>query len=229
MVIALAAWLPESASAELIVDTGTPSGVGAVGLAITNGSNNPIESLQYLAGEFTTTQSYDITSLSAFVEQYTGQVCPCTPMTATFHLGLATGPANPAGATFTDLFSLPISFTSISSNSLTTSGWASVSVPNYLLPAGTYWLVASATSTDDTIGLGMPGGVPDPMSAYAITDTTPDNWGPLTTFDVDESPTLGFQIGGQPVNPVPLPDTLGLLATGLAALGLLRGRTSLRL
>jgi hypothetical protein len=221
-VIAQAGLLPAVASAEMIVDTGpSPNiGLGDPGVSITNGSNNAAGSLQYLAGEFTTTQDYDITGLSAFVKQYANQDCGCIPLTATFELGLATGPAIPSASTFTTLLSLPASFTSLNA----AAGWAGVSVPNYLLPAGTYWIVASTTATDNTFNLGMPGGVPNPLSAYAVTVGSPDNWQPLQPFDVLFPPTLGFQVEADPVSSVPLPGALGLLVSGIGALATLRRR-----
>jgi hypothetical protein len=208
---------PVAASAAVIVDTGPSPNIGSAdpGVIIDNGNDGY---LQYLAGEFTTTQSYDITGLAAFVRQY---AC-CDTITATFHLGLATGPTTPAGSTFADLFSLPVTFTAVSG----AAGWAGADVPDYSLAAGTYWIVVSATSSDDPIGLGMPEGVPDPLSGYATTVDAPNDWQPLQPMPliVPVPPTLGFQVEGTPVSTVPSPDTLGLLCGGIGALAALRRR-----
>jgi hypothetical protein len=216
--IAQALLLPADASAEMIVDTGPATHLGGVVFALSNGMSGE---LQFLAGEFTTTQAYDITGLSAFVRQLDPDTsCPCSPMTSTFHLGLATGPTEPSAATFTDLLSLPVSFTSAADS----FGWASVSVPDYRLPAGTYWIVASATSTDDP-PVGMPGGVPNPLPAYANAFLSTDNWNLLFGLPKpDLPPTLGFQVEGEPVSTVPLPGALGLLASGLGLLTTFRRR-----
>jgi hypothetical protein len=202
--------LPAVASADMIVDTGASPNTKAADPGATIGGSPFPGTLQFVAGEFTTTRAYDITSLSAFVEQY-GNCSGCAPLESTFELGLATGPANPSFSAFTQLISEPVFLTLFAG----TAGWATTSVPDYLLPAGTYWIVASAKSTDLTIGLGMPEGVPNPLDAYAYTVNTPNSWQVL-------QPTLGFQIEGNPVSPVPLPGGLGLLTSGLAALATLR-------
>jgi PEP-CTERM motif len=203
--IAQASLFPAAASAATIVDTGPSPNIGPADPGLT------IDAGQFLAGEFTTTQAYDITSLSAFVRQFAA--CACDQLTANFHLGLATGPTTASGSTFTDLFSLPVSFTAAPG----AADWATASVPNYFLAAGTYWIVASATLADSPIGLGMPFGVPNPLSAYASTTGSPNNWQPL-------NPTLGFQVEGDPVSTVPLPGTLWLLASGIGALATIRRR-----
>ena len=145
--------VPHGAAAAMIVDTGASPYVGGPypGFSIMNYQN--------LAAEFTTSQAYDITSLSAFVANY---AC-CGGLTGTFHLGLAAGPTDPNDAMFTNLFSLPVSVT----NESGTGSWAGTTAPNYVLPAGTWWIVVSTTTSDDPIGLGLPGGVPNPLPEYA--------------------------------------------------------------
>jgi hypothetical protein len=205
--------LIQAASAALIVDTGTPvlppfpSGVTIGG---------PAPPGQSVAGEFTTTQAYDITGLSAFVGIFLGGE-PIS-VTENFHLGLAT-------ETFTTLLSLPVSFTATTRNDgIPATGWASTSVPSYLLPAGTYWIVASATVDDFPLGLAMPGFAPNPLTHYAFMNESSNGWQNLLAPDGSSSPALGFQVEGDPVSAVPLPGALGLLLSGISALSVLRRR-----
>jgi hypothetical protein len=204
---------PHAASAAMVVNTGSSPYVGAQypGFSIAN--------YQDLAAEFTTSQAYDITSLSAFMLNY---AC-CGPITSSFHLGLAAGPTDPTDATFTNLFSLPVSVTSESG----VAGWVSTTVPNYMLPAGTWWIVVSTTISDDPTGLGLPGGVPNPLPAYAYSfGLSNSGWQPITGSigGTDIPSTFGFQVEGEPTNPVPLPGTLGLLASGVGAFAAVRRR-----
>ena len=204
---------PHAASAAVIVDTGSSPYVGSPypGFSIAN--------YQDLAAEFTTSQAYDITSLSAFMVNY---AC-CGPITSSFHLGLAAGPTDPTDATFTDLFSLPVSVTSETG----VGGWVSATVPNYMLPAGTWWIVVSTTTSDHPTGLGLPGGVPDPLPAYAYSSGLSNiGWQPITgSLGGTVVPaTFGFQVEGEPTNPVPLPGTLGLLASGVGLFAAVRRR-----
>lgn len=212
--------LSRAASAALIVDTGTPvPAAGSGGTSVSSGAFGPTQSV---AGEFTTSQAFDITSLSAYVGiyAYSGQA---TSVTDSFHIGLAAGPADPVDATFDTLFSLPVSFSGeIGPYGNTPTGWASASVQNYLLPAGTYWIVVSAATTDSTLGLGLPSGAPDPLSGYATNGANADGWSTLTVGPNGGPVSIGFQVGA--VSPVPLPESVYLLLSGIGALWLLRSR-----
>ena len=221
MAMLMQAALVQAASASTIVDTGTPIVNLLDGApAVSNGSIGPLQSL---AGEFTTSQAFDVTTLSAYVGVYEG-VNPIS-LNDTFHIGLATGPSDPAGASFTTLFSLQASFLSdVTSGSNVTTGWASVDVPSYLLPTGTYWIVVSATSSDSPVGLEMPSGAPNPLAEYAVMSEGFTGWQSPVLAPNGVPDTLGFEVQGTPVSTVPLPGTLGMLLSGMAALSALRRR-----
>jgi hypothetical protein len=199
-----------TAQAIPIVDTGPSPFVGSAHPGISLFGNS-FES-QFVAGRFTTTETYEITGLSAFVRGY---AC-CGTISYSFNLGLATGPANADGATFSNLFALPTSFTSVNSS----ADWAGVAVDNYLLSPGTYWIVASVSSGPP--GLGMPGGVPDPLDAYAFFSSELGHWQSLGeslggTFIPAK---FGFRIEGNPVS-VPEPGSLSVMLLGLGGVLLL--------
>lgn len=197
-----------SAHAVPIVDTGASPflGSGDPGISI---FNEHFFGSQFVAGRFTTTRTYEITGLSAFVRGY---AC-CGTITYALNLGLASGPDNADGATFTDLFTGTTSFTSVNNS----ADWASIAVANYLLPEGTYWIVASAPL--GFMAPGMPGGVPNPLDAYAFFSSELGTWrnlGPSLGGTIIPA-TFGFRIEGNPVS-VPEPATLSLMLLGLAAL-----------
>lgn len=211
----------QAASADTIVDTGTPIVVPQNGApSIGNSILGPPQSL---AGEFTTSQAFDVTTLSAYVGIYAGG--DPTTLTDTFHIGLATGPSNPDGASFTTLLSLPASFVGeVNPDGIPSTGWASVDVPSYLLPAGIYWIVVSATVTDSPVGLAMPSGAPNPLAEYAVMNNVSNGWKSPLLAPSGGPDSLGFDVEGTPVSTVPLPGTFGMLLSGIAAFAALRRR-----
>jgi hypothetical protein len=216
--------LAPAAHADTIVDTGTPTYQARTdNWAIFNVPGLGISGS--IAGEFTTTQSFAITSLAAYVAIFSGTIDP-GPQTDAFELSIAQGTPSAAGGTFTTLFTVPVSFTTnLEPDGTLFPGWATASVPSYLLPSGTYWIVASVGDNDFAPGLGVLGTAPNPLSAYANGPVSNDDWQPLpgAYFNGDRS-APGFQVEGNPVSPVPLPDTLTLFLSGLGVLVALRSR-----
>jgi len=201
-----------SAQAIPIVDTGASPflGSGDPGISLNN--------LQHVAGRFTTTEDFEITSLSTFVRSYS---C-CGTVTNSFHIGLASGPDAPNMDSFTTFLSVPVSVTS----EMSAANWVTGSVDNYLLTAGTWWIVAFGQLGDFPFGLGLPGGVPNPLDSYAYRSEDDGLW---RTLEPNLGGTLipatfGFRVEGNSLN-VPEPGTLGLTAAGfLLMLGMRRRR-----
>jgi len=201
-----------TAQAIPIVDTGTPTMVGPNDSGVSVfGPNNPFNEFQYLAGRFTTTEDYYVTGLSAFVRNF---VC-CQEITNTFSLAIATGPAAPVDATFNYLFDVPTSIT----GSYEAPAWAGGAVDNYLLEAGSYWIVAFVKEGQFSAGLGMPGGAPSPLEEYAWHGSWRGGW---NQFDPWIPSSLGFRVDG---TAVPEPGTFALMLAGfLGVLTLVRRR-----
>lgn len=207
--LALGSW--GTASAIPIVDTG-PSPF----LELSHPGTS-LATYQFIAGRFTTTEDFAITSLSAFVRNY---AC-CSVLSQQLSLGIASGPEVLSNSQLTNLITLPTTIDLASG----AAGWASVTVDNFLLSAGTWWLVASVQLGQFAVGLGMPGGVPNPMDDYAYFSQETGVWNPL-----DERlggtlipGTYGFRVDGdQAATSVPTPGPLGLFVFGLMMLGMAR-------
>jgi hypothetical protein len=199
-----------TAQAIPIVNTGDPvyTGFSDPGTSLF-GSYGAFYEQQFLAGQFTTTEEYLITGLSAFVRNYS---C-CSPIESVFSLSLATGPSNPVDATFTNLFLAETSFTGTGSSQ---AGWADAVVDNYLLAPGSYWIVASVQPGQFAVGLGMPGGSPNPMNDYAWYGSWRGGWNQMedNIGGTLIPATFGFRVEGN-ATAVPEPGTIGLLLTGL--------------
>ena len=202
-----------TAQAITIVDTG-PSpfvGSGDPGTSLF-GYYGSLNEQQFLAGRFTTTEDYLITGLSAFVRNYS---C-CNPVESTFSLALATGPANPVDAAFANLVSVGTSFNGTGSSA---AGWADAMVNNYLLTAGTYWIVAYVAPGQSSFGLGMPGGVPIPMDEYAWYGSWRGGWNLMedTIGGTVIPANWGFRVEGNSTS-VPEPGTFGLMLVALSGM-----------
>lgn len=198
-----------TASAALVVDTGQPTGDGT-GPAVV------LASYQHLAGRFTTTEEFNITGLSAFVSNHS------VPLEQEMTLSIASGPADPMGATFTRLASTEISIT------LDTRGsaWVSGAVADYTLAPGLYWIIASVDPGQVSFGLGMPWGAPDPLEAPAFWGDTALEPGNFMWRSDPEVHSLGFRIEGDRVQSVPEPAGIALVSLGLAGMLAQRRRAS---
>jgi hypothetical protein len=196
-----------AAHAIFIVDTGASPflGSGDPGISVNN--------LQFVAGRFTTLEDFEITSLATFARGY---AC-CGTIDHSFRIGLASGPDVPNLDNLTTFLSLPVSFTSANNS----AEWVSTAVDNYLLQAGTWWIVVSSQPGDFVFGVGLPGGVPDPLDAYAYRAEDDGLWRTLdpTSLGGTQIPaTFGFRVEGNAVRGVPEPATVWLLAGGILAM-----------
>lgn len=212
--LAIVAFFP-AAHALPIVDTGASPFVGP------SDSGFSIASDQLLAGRFTTTEDYAITELSAFVRGFS---CCNSSVTSQFSLSLRSGDLDGPSTT---LAIGSTTFTSVNNS----AGWASVAIDDYLLSAGTWWIVASVQFErgDGSVGLGMPGGVPNPMDRYSVWNTITQQWrepGPMFGANGAIPGTLGFRVNGEPLG-VPEPGVLGLFLTSMVAAFAIRRRRRL--
>ncbi len=176
--------LPSISHANIIVNTGP--GTGAQYL---------LNHQQWLAAEFITNQSYNITEVSGWI----GTVIEGD---VTFSL-------------YTDGGNLPGSILYSSTKSLTLSDpqWETISGLNWDIDAGSYWI---AFTTIDEIYRGiMPGQAPNQLGNEAHTGVIPDLW-----FDSnDDNNGIGVMIQAEPiVSTVPEPTNLLILGSVLIAL-----------
>ena len=191
--------LPGIASATFVLDTGVPTG-SAVSV---------LSSAQFLAGEFSVTAGTDITQLSAYLTEGTGQPND----TFTFDV-YAAGSGFTARASSREA---PV-FTAV--GTFSANGWNSTSVNWTPSASGNYWLALQVASPVNTKGLDAPslssagaGAVPALGFAYAPAS------GQYTTVG---APSIGLEISS--ATPVPLPGTLWLLGGGVLGVGAMARR-----
>jgi hypothetical protein len=191
MGLAAVALVPAVASANFVLDTGTPD--GSTGTFVLSTSS-------WLAAEFTVTSTENITSLAAYLTQGVGQLGD----TFTFDIDASSNflaPTRSSARTVLDS----------ATGTFTANGWNTTGT-NFTLPAGTYWLALQVASTTDTKGLDAPGehsatNGSAPATAFAYAGTNGE-------FTLSGAPAIGLQISA---NPVPLPASVWLLGSALLA------------
>ncbi len=188
LIAILALILSSQAKADFILDTGTPNQAGSA-LDLSNS--------QWLAAEFTMTQSTQINSIQGFMNGV-----DVNQVGNSFTVALYGNAANnrPDLATG-ELFAQQATFTA--------DGWNGLQGLNFALDAGTYWAAFEVRSTDTLEGL---------MSVFApnaVQTAYNDN-----TANFGYVPTTGTNYNfGVQISSVPVPSALWLFATGLIAIG----------
>lgn len=161
-----------------IIDTGTPAGRGWL-----------LASEQWLAGEFTTTETHTIGSIEGYISTF--------PFPGSFTVALYTDGGDVPGV-------------ELLSGAATASGgtdWFGLTGLSHILLPGTYW-VSFEVRSGDTLRGGMPNDPPAPLVNEAGHDV--DGWRGLDDLDI------GVRISSASTS-VPEPSLLSLLA--LAGLG----------
>jgi hypothetical protein len=202
--LALAAVVPQVASASFILDTGSNPGGGAS--PVLNASN-------WYAAEFTLAAGETIGDVAAYITQGAGQVGNTFTWDLYSTSGTFIGGSNltreAATATATGTFSgAGWNTTNVESG---TVNWSSVG-------PGTYWIALQVSGSSQTPGLDLPtestttGGTA-PATAFAYAGTNHE-------FETETSASyaVGLEITAQP-STVPLPGPAWLLGGGLLALG----------
>ena len=191
LVALLALILSNQAKADIILDTGAPDQTG---------SPLALDSSQWLAAEFTTTQLSQIDSLKGFINAVdVNQVG--NSFTLALYGNTTNNASNNIPDTASEVFSQQATFAA--------DGWNGLQGLSVSLDPGTYWLAFEVRATDTLQGL-MPVYAPSPVQT-AYNDATA-NFGYV--------PTTGtaYNFGAQ-VTSVPVPPALWLFASGLFAMG----------
>lgn len=183
--------LPGVASADVLLDTGTPTGTSSI-----------LSTVDWYAAEFTLTSAEDVTALSVYLE-------PGTSSSGSFDYDLynSTGFTGSASGRSTVAGGSGIVATFA-------SGWSTTAV-NVDLGPGTYWIAVQVSSTSQTHGFDLPSennptDASAPAGAFAYLSSTTN--GKYTTTG---APSFGVQVAG---TPVPVPPTAWLLGGGLLGL-----------
>jgi hypothetical protein len=191
--------LPGVASAEFLLDTGTPTGTG--GPAVLNSSS-------WVAAEFNATAGEDITALSAYLMPGAG--AGQLSNTFTFDIYSSTNFTGRA-----NLRSVPASF----AGSYTADGWNTTAV-NWIVPTtGEYWLALQVAPTGQTNGLDLPQETSDTTGTEpAIAFARLTGSGTSSEYTTAGALPVGLEVTA---SPVPLPPGLLLLGSGLLGLGVM--------
>jgi hypothetical protein len=190
---------PGLASASFVLDTGTPGG----------SSSTTLDSVQWVAAEFTLSSAEDITSISTYINGGTTGQLNTDSYSYFFYTPSVIGARGASGR------SAAQEGNSITGYFTVNGGW-NTTATNVTLGPGTYYL-AVETSAGDTKGLYLPtetsaGTGTAPAQGFAWYSTT----GTSSEFATGSAPTFGVQISA---TPVPLPAAAWLLAGGLGMVG----------
>ena len=181
-------------------------GLAQAGLIIDTGSNingplvvlqNTPDFSQYFAGQFTTTQDWELNSIEAFVSNENSTA-------GTIEYGIWTGDGyHPTQLVFSAVGN-------IGGNA--SADWYGAFGLSEVLTTGTYWV--SAIPSAEVIGIHY-GNAPNPLVEYHQAENDGGGWqdGSLTVEDLN----VGFRIDASSVD-VPEPSTLAIFALGFMGL-----------
>ncbi len=187
--LALAVVLTQPAQADVLVDTGAPSLTGFP-LVLNSG--------EWWAGEFTTTQEEEITGINGYILADAGN-----PDNASFTISIYGNTTTGNAPDLTNpLFSQQATYTA--------DGWNGLSGLTQVLDPGSYWVAFEVNSSNSLQGL-LPVSVANAMQAVAWND-------PTTTGGYNAITGNAYNFGVQ-INAVPVPASVWLFAS--AGLGLL--------
>ncbi len=176
---------------ELIVDTGP--GNTDPGLVVAGGSIGFPE-WQYLAGQFSVSESTDLESIAGWLKIFVGG-------NVTVHIR-----ADLSGQPGADIFSKTYTV-----GTTPTFDWYTFADFNTTLPAGTYWVTLETPLLGGLI-ISMPRGAASPMDKYAFKSLNLPNWNQSFGFT---APSMGFQIAANVVvTPTELIGDLGSFVAG---------------
>lgn len=187
-----------SVQADYIVNTGS-GGTASTGTVV--------DATQFLAGQFTLTDSYIITSVEGWFGPHSeGKLTVVIYDNREFE---GTTVELPGSELFTQQFL-------IDSPSTEDYAWDGAYGLNWALDPGTYWLAFEGRPGVENWGWGwMPGEAPNPLSRYAVKPNWP-TWEPL----------YGDHLGMR-INTVPVPAAIWLFSSGLICLiGIARRKKS---
>ncbi len=189
--------LTDSADAATIVDTGlNPSGTTSGGYSLGYRPTAPFDG-QWLAGEFTIDQGYNLTEIKGWMDGISG-----SQLTAAIYADDATGTYAgevPGTELYSETFSAGLNL-----------DWYGPEGLSWSLDPGTYWVSFEVHQGDgdDFWGI-MPNWqtVPNPLENEAYWYNLNGSW-----VGYDGYINMGLKIEG---NPVPIPSTMFLLCSGL--------------
>lgn len=181
-----------------IVDTG-PGPASTAGFVVGD--------FQYLGGQFTTDQTWTITSVESWVVNIDS-----APIMTTGTIAIYTDDTNLPS---TELFSTK--FNSMG-GSPEASQWEGAFSLSWLLNSGTYWItIESRVDEGDDFNGRASNPVPNPLAVYAgLLDA--DTCAPSCEWTPNPGMNIGFRIDATAA-PVPLPAAFWFMLGGLALLG----------
>jgi hypothetical protein len=176
--------LASTAFADPIVYTGEPQGRGWV-----------LSSRQWLAGEFTVTQPYTLTSVEGWMYATSGG-----ELTVSLYAGF---PGDPPVFSQTLLVQAPM-----------TPDWTGATNVQWPIVPGSYWAAFEVVGASTFAGaMQAPSPHPVVREAYRPVNRSGPDYFPSNDLD------LGLRVLGDPVAPTPEPATLALFLSGLLGIG----------